>query len=329
MLRNKNIGQYYDLPLYKGQVGLEIEVEGCNLPGNSEVCPIWRTEHDGSLRGESSEYVTCIPLKWGDVNNSLDYLYNTFNKIGSTIVPSIRCGIHVHLNFQGEDFHQLETFITLYRIYEPLLLRYCGPHRDGNMFCLGSHQAEGQDDIICEAFRTGNYHNLDTDYIRYSALNLTALSKYGSVEFRAFSTSEDVEQTKRDLGILKKLQHKAYHYGNSNNVLELHQDLRYHNLGCELDTFVNGLPDAEVKELLNLGFESAVSFYLHSQPEEVAEEQEVVENPAKIWVDEIEPKVEVNPMEWNFQLNDPLFGPRFRPVGEAIEDDDDDLEEDF
>ena len=83
----------------KNDWGLEIEIEGENLahPGSD----VWRLDRDGSLVGNSLEYILAKPLPMKDVHLHLDDLINTMKLNSSTIKDSVRAGVHVHRNVQN------------------------------------------------------------------------------------------------------------------------------------------------------------------------------------------------------------------------------------
>jgi len=80
----------------RGDVGVEIEVEGNNLPQYD--LDGWRVEHDGSLRGESAEYVFGRPRYVNEAKAFVDELCKTLEPCD--IQDSGRGGIHVHVNIR-------------------------------------------------------------------------------------------------------------------------------------------------------------------------------------------------------------------------------------
>lgn len=172
------------------EIGIEIEMEGANL--QPPLLSYWKMTHDGSLRGESVEYVLKFPAKRQFVSDRLEYLAKKLNKHGALLAPSDRCGVHVHLNVQEMEWKQLINLITLYYIVEDLLVHYCGEEREGNMFCLRARDAEYLLWGIVQGVTKGHFRDLQQNHVRYAALNLTALSKYGSVEFRTMRTPADI-----------------------------------------------------------------------------------------------------------------------------------------
>lgn len=73
-------------------------------------------------------------------------------------------------------------------------MNYCGKERKGNRFCLRLQDAEGNLQFVhyliknhIKEMRLVNENNM-----RYSAINLAAIAKYGSLEFRSMRGTLDV-----------------------------------------------------------------------------------------------------------------------------------------
>jgi hypothetical protein len=176
-----------------GDIGLEIEVEGVNLP-QLHLPVQWRADQDGSLRGlESAEYVLREPLTLPLVKQALDNLDKCYIKNKTTVDETIRAGVHVHINCQQLTMTQLYTFMTLYLVLENLLLKYCGDTREGNLFCLRTSDAEFALFQIVEAAKDQHFSmRFESDQLRYASMNVKALSDYGSLEFRAMRGTRDL-----------------------------------------------------------------------------------------------------------------------------------------
>ncbi len=168
--------------------GVEIEMEGQDLLSSGYASPSWKVVPDGSLRGESQEYVFSQPLPFDASISAVNALYSDFTTARCKLSPSIRCGVHVHLNVQRLNIVQLMNFITLYLMFEEVLCDYCGPNRVGNMFCLRTKDAEYFLYALREAAKSNSFQVFQTDRLRYCALNLKSLFKFGSIEFRTLST---------------------------------------------------------------------------------------------------------------------------------------------
>lgn len=180
----KNIRAILGMKPTEGQMGIEIEVEGKNLPGFLNDS-IWRVDKDGSLKGESYEYVTPLPVSLEGVKAALDYLKEAYKANKTVVYESVRAGVHVHQNVQNLTLKQLFTFIISYYVLEDVLVEWCGENRVGNHFCLRTRDAEYVLFKLLDAVEKRKLGGLKTDNIRYSSLNVCSLFKYGSIEFRA------------------------------------------------------------------------------------------------------------------------------------------------
>lgn len=180
-----------ELPPHKfkeGLLGVEVEVEGNNLPHLNND---WRTERDHSLRGESNEYVMREPRSLEDTHTCLQNLEKALKDNKATFNNSVRAGVHVHVNVQDLDIVEMYNMMTIYYIVEEILVNYCGCTREGNLFCLRATDAEYQIDVVEKAISSKSLKPMSDDTIRYSALNLCSLAKYGSLEFRAMRSTKD------------------------------------------------------------------------------------------------------------------------------------------
>src|SRR5574337_129300 len=209
-----------------GDIGLEIEVEGANLP----LMPsnIWRVDRDGSLRGESYEYVFKRPLNLDGVKAGLDELSKHYAAARSVHRESFRAGVHVHINCQEMTITKLFNYITLYLIFETFFIRWCGPSRLGNLFCLSTSDADFMIDqlrlTVRKVCRDKNIVHLlrfiqQEDMIRYASMNLAALHKYGSLEFRAMRSTPNFHLIYFWAKTLLKLRDVAESYENPLKII--------------------------------------------------------------------------------------------------------------
>ena len=211
-----NIRDYCGLLNRTGEVGIEIEMEGDNL----YVAPRkwWRVAMDGSLRGNSVEWVLVQPLPRDQVQPALDYL--VFNSKDSVLRPSDRCGVHVHINVQKMQLRQMFVFATLYLMLEPLLMRWCGEDREGNLFCLRSGDAEGLLLTMKSALESGDLNTLNTDNLRYASINFCALFKFGSLEFRGFGTPKNMMDIVKWVDLLLAIKDASLKFKELPDILE-------------------------------------------------------------------------------------------------------------
>jgi len=180
----------YDAPK-PGDFGIEIEIEGKHLVEVNSGG--WLSVKDGSLRGESFEYVFDHPVDRVKVPKMLDFLVNKLKN--SELNFSFRTSVHVHMNMLDCTHNDLLNTIYTYLLLEEPFLFYCGKERKGNRFCLRLQDAEGIMDTLQFLFKNEfkDLAGINRDSVRYASINLEALNKYGSLEFRAMRGNLDKE----------------------------------------------------------------------------------------------------------------------------------------
>lgn len=203
----------------KGHVGIEIEVEGHNLPIG--LPKYWKGIADGSLRGESMEYVLTSPIDRAKVREALDILSQAFIDHGTRVNESYRTSVHVHLNVQERSFREIFNQATLWMIFEGLLIQYCGKDRIGNLFCLTANDAENIIDCIRTDLVTGNFVTLaDEQAMKYSAMNFATIMKYGSLEFRTMRGTTDPELIETWVSMLLAMYDSAQKYKDPQEIVQ-------------------------------------------------------------------------------------------------------------
>lgn len=184
-------------PLVNGDLGIEIECEGANLRVAAEDnSKYWKTVNDGSLRGvypvSCAEFVLRKPIKAKDAKAAIQELITIQEE--AKLAFSFRTSVHVHVNIQELTEVQLLNLVYTYLLLEEPLLNYCGKERKGNRFCLRLSDAEGSLEYIT-AWIAKSFESLRLmveGTIRYSSINLAAVRKYGSVEFRGMRGTMDI-----------------------------------------------------------------------------------------------------------------------------------------
>ena len=175
-------------------VGIEIECEGENL--KVWESPYWKIEDDGSLRGVfptgRAEYVLKKPIPIKSVGKAMDDIILAQKEAKFNF--SFRTSVHVHVNVQELTEKELVSMIYTYLLLEEAFMNYCGKERKGNRFCLRLQDADGILDFVNSIVEHGLpwfVANSREDHMRYSAINLAALRKYGSLEFRGMRGTMD------------------------------------------------------------------------------------------------------------------------------------------
>lgn len=171
-----------------GDLGIEIEVEGENLPtagyldGVSTPSGVgWSVHADGSLRG-GLEYTLNGTCKEDEVEELVNGLFGVFKTRNAKINLSNRCSLHVHYNVGGLKVNEITSIIALWTVFEEPLLRWWGDLRYKNHYCLSSKDESANVEAWEYFLRTGLLP--EGNNLRYTALNLVAIRKYGSLEFR-------------------------------------------------------------------------------------------------------------------------------------------------
>lgn len=206
----------------KGDIGIEIEVEGSKLPKEpDELNPWWAYHKDGSLRGEdNAEYVLKKPILFNQVPEALDALWALFGKYKSRLDESNRTSVHIHLNCQEFYLNRLTSFLAIYTCFEEVLTEWCGDHRVGNLFCLRAKDAPGSVYRIKKFIQSDGRNELN-DGLHYSGLNTHALTKFGSVEIRALRGCSDPATIQQWVGILQRIYDASGTYQDPRTICDL------------------------------------------------------------------------------------------------------------
>lgn len=238
----------------KGKFGVEIETEGENLA--TQIPAEWRIENDGSLRGrfpdEKAEYVLAVPLSYAKTIQAIKGLAEA--QKDAKLNFSFRTSVHVHMNVTEYTEDQLLNLIYVYYLLEKPLIRLCGGHREGNRFCLRMCDGDGIYDVLKDIITNGvtRLRMWSGEQIRYSALNLNAITKYGSVEFRGMQGTLDVPTLQGWLAIINNLGEYAK---KKKDIVAVHN----HFVGGTVKDFVKSVVGRECYEVMDYsGMESDV-----------------------------------------------------------------------
>lgn len=227
-----DIGVLFNKKGVTGDLGLEIEVEGANLPHEDDTPSPWVYKHDGSLRGEdSAEYVLGKPIKFDALPDALEDLWAAFKVKKSRLDDSNRTSVHVHLNCQRFHLNRLTAFMALYFCLEDLLTHWAGEHRVGNLFCLRAKDAPA---IVSQIKRfikrsdelTGKYKtNLLQDHLHYSGLATDALARFGSLEVRTLRGVSDHKTIIEWVEMLRRLYDLSEQFTDPRRIPEMFSEM--------------------------------------------------------------------------------------------------------
>lgn len=211
----------------KDGIGLEIECEGENL----FMTPLsyWSVHNDGSLRATNghppAEYVLNKPLTRDDLPKALEYLTGKLK--GSKVLDSPRTSVHVHMNCLELTVKQIITWVCLYLCLEDLIVEYGGANRVGNMFCLRVKDAEQFLFTLRDCIQSDSYSSLGSDNLRYTSCNVSALHKFGSLEFRALRGTVNQEVILQWVNILTELKTSSLKLDNPQQVVSWFESVKH------------------------------------------------------------------------------------------------------
>lgn len=240
-------------------MGVEIEVErspsGTVLPHDTPYG--WTAKSDGSLRN-GVEYVLASPLKGKLLADAISAMYEN----GTTFVRQPTSSTHIHLDMTEEDTEEstLQVIFLLAYILEDGIFGMADPARE---YCGFTNKLSTAPDkllraILGDEFKTGTRLDLGKAGSRYYGLNVQALSKYGSLEFRYFPTAAtkdelvgwiNLVQSFKKAGIeLKSIDAVADFFTSSSSYQQFLQQY----FPQWSDTFLKFVPFKQARELLHV-----------------------------------------------------------------------------
>ena len=255
-LSGLQIGSMYNLKPVKGDVGIEIEVEGNKFPKHATrynvaidshlIPPEWKYVRDGSLRGkDNAEYVLDGPVTFDRVKEVTDALWDMFSNYGTVLDDSNRTSVHVHLNVQEWHLNRLATFLAAYFSVEEILSEFCGEHRVGNLFCLRGKDAPGIISRLKDFIKSGEAYTF-SDGMHYGGLNCQSIQKFGSLEIRTMRGAMKAEEVQTWVSILQRLYEISAEYEDPRHLVESFSSEGHHAylqklLGPNLGTILGNI----------------------------------------------------------------------------------------
>lgn len=214
----KIIEKYDFPPHFLGtDLGLEIEVEGSGLLNSWRSNPTWNYHEEGSLRN-GAEFVLAKPIKLSELSEAMDQLAVLTKS--AKIKNSIRTSTHIHVNVLDYTVREVYTALVMYWLVENALVQTQGVNRIGNLHCLRLCDSEGAIGMIGRELADGvPFRDIANDNYRYLAVNLAALGKFGTLEFRFFAGMTDPEVTKAWCQAMVQLVRRARTYSSPFEVL--------------------------------------------------------------------------------------------------------------
>lgn len=164
-------------------IGLELENESIE-PVDFPQVTNWRYHNEGSLRYWGMEYVLTPPLPIDKALINTQILLKSLSKINLT--NSHRTSVHVHFDVTHYTFPDIANFAATYWLVEDILADFAGNHRKNNLFCLRMKDAKHIINSLVNCVQKKTFYNdlAFNENQRYGSINLNAVQKFGSLEFR-------------------------------------------------------------------------------------------------------------------------------------------------
>jgi len=284
------------------RLGVECEFEGVRkaLPPEPES-RYWTPHTENSLRNNGQEWVFSEPLFGADAHRAVEWILKNAKLQGYQ--TSIRTGLHVHVDARDLTSEQFRNLCILYAYTEPVLFSWVGDNREESVYCVPWYYADRalmragglliamdndskKDDIALGNIRPYNRqtrairdvapeeaHPSDTsrhsaEYERYSAFNLNALHKFGSVEFRHMQMTLDLQRTMDWINMLLSLKKAAMEPGDmSARILkETPIDLFNRVFGTRLFALLLDACKGKFREKVGIGHQSQTDLVRLTKP---------------------------------------------------------------
>ena len=218
---------------YAGDYGIEIETESRD-PYTVPQMKHWRHDTDGSLRDFGVEYILSKPVNYGSIDEALCELKDSV--AGVEFKESAYTSVHVHVNISRMTLTEVASFYTAYCLFEEVLNRYCGPTRNGNLFCLKNSLANRSVNTFTKlyrAFAVGDVHKADNilfdgsfneNQLKYAACNIAPMTRFQSLEIRTHKGTTDTTEVKRWVDIIECIKKFSLEFKPNEIVKYYHQE---------------------------------------------------------------------------------------------------------
>lgn len=236
---------YGIFPPFEGEkYAMELEMEASF---NGAIFPRvygWRLDQDGSLRGNSAEYVFRAPVNPEYVADKLDALFEELDAANMDLLESHRTSTHVHVNVSDKTPVQIMTIVCLYAVVEELLTLFVTPERRSNAFCLRFCDSHDIVDYLAAHLRSpipSRLLQISETSSRYTSLNLRALNKFGSLEFRLMQGAQTAHEAHSWFKLIQEIVEASSSFTNPADIIS-----RFSGYGPQgfVEIFLPGLYEA-------------------------------------------------------------------------------------
>jgi len=203
------VGEAIDWPLPDEMMGIELEAESVYIGTSAPlVLAGWTIDRDGSLRNDGREFVLSQPLAGSSLTRAIHTLFEMQSPDRGQMLRyqvNPRAGTHVHINWIENTVGSAAALIALMYIIEPLVYSWADEDRAWCSYCNPLSDIPAK--VLNKLLRMESEDDDDDEWLlreiddesvgRYHGLNIVALAKYGTFEFRYFpSTASRADMVK-------------------------------------------------------------------------------------------------------------------------------------
>ncbi len=155
---------------------------------------VYKCVSDASIQGSNANEIVTPVLKDLD---SLKIVCKALGEVGAKVNKS--CGLHVHIGAQNLTIDNIKNVCENYQVLETFIDSFMPASRRENFYCksLRDIDLNGVDDklSLIRAFRGDRYHKV----------NVTALDRHNTIEFRQHSGTTDFKKISNWIKFLSAL----------------------------------------------------------------------------------------------------------------------------
>jgi hypothetical protein len=204
-------------------IGVELEYEGLhthtvqtyltNLPSSKIIA-----DTDYSLKFAGVELKFSSALNGSNIIEALEtvkvLLKNYEDKV---YLAGHRCSTHIHINVSDLTLPQLHRFLLFAYFCEPALMDVCASDRRDNVFSVGIDKLEDYTEVLYKISK-GDV-TFDPSTAKYRAIGLNSIYSLGSLEFRMFNGTTDMDQVLDWINFVQEIKHIAINAENVTSIL--------------------------------------------------------------------------------------------------------------
>lgn len=202
-------GEPINWPLPNEMMGIELEAESVYV---GTLAPLtlagWTMDRDGSLRNDGREFVLSQPLAGSSLTRAIHTLFEMQSPARGQMLRyqvNPRAGTHVHINWIENTVGSAAALIALMYMIEPLVYSWADEDRAWCSYCNPLSDIPAS--VLNKLLRMDDDEDDEDEWLlreiddeavgRYHGLNIVALAKYGTFEFRYFpSTARQTDMIK-------------------------------------------------------------------------------------------------------------------------------------